>query len=146
MISIQHEDFDPGAEIQALQVAGAGAVVTFTGLVRGGTGAGEVEAIELEHYAGMVEKTLAGLAAEASGRWPLLTTRIIHRIGRLAAGEQIVFVGVSAAHRQAAFEAAAFLMDFLKTRAPFWKREWVNGEARWVEVKVTDVAAAGRWE
>lgn len=145
MIRIQPGDFDAGIETRALHVPGAGAVVTFSGLVREQSVDGRIDAIELEHYAGMTEKVLAALEAEARRRWPLLAVTIIHRTGRLAAAEQIVFVGVSAAHRQAAFEAAAFLMDFLKTRAPFWKREWRDGAAHWVDAKAGDDAAAERW-
>lgn len=145
MIRIQREDFDAGAETRALHVPGAGAVVTFSGLVREMAADGHTDAIELEHYAGMTEKVLAALETEARRRWPLLALTVIHRIGHLQAAEQIVFVGVSAAHRQAAFEAAAFLMDFLKTRAPFWKKEWRDGQGHWVEAKASDAAAADRW-
>lgn len=120
--------------------------MTFTGLVRDYASEGAVSAIELEHFPGMTEKSLAAIEAEARQRWPLLGITIIHRIGKLAAGEQIVLVAVSAGHRQAAFEAAAFLMDYLKTRAPFWKKEWVNGQPQWVEAKAADQAAAGRWQ
>ena len=146
MVRVQRGDFDAGAETRALHVAGAGAVVTFSGLVRETAADGRVDAIELEHYAGMTERVLAALEAEARRRWPLLAVTVIHRIGRLAPAEQIVFVGVSAAHRQAAFEAAAFLMDFLKTRAPFWKKEWRDGQGHWVEAKAGDAQAADRWD
>jgi molybdopterin synthase catalytic subunit len=146
VIKIQHEDFDLGSEAKALQAAGVGAIVTFTGLVRDMASGGVVSAIELEHFPGMTEKSLAALEAEARQRWPLQGVTIIHRIGRLEAGEQIVLVAVSSAHRQAAFEAAAFLMDYLKTRAPFWKKEWVNGQPQWVEAKDSDQSAAARWQ
>lgn len=146
MIRIQHEDFDFGAEVAALQGEGVGAVVSFSGLVRGQGPAGDISAIELEHYPAMTEKSLATIEAEARQRWPLLGVTIIHRVGHLPAGAQIVLVAVSAAHRLAAFEAAAFLMDYLKTRAPFWKKEWRGGEPHWVEAKASDQAAAARWQ
>lgn len=146
MISIQHQDFDLGLEARALHRPGVGAVVTFTGLVRDYAAGGAVSAIELEHFPGMTEKSLTAIEAEARRRWPLLGVTLIHRIGRLAAGEQIVLVAVSAGHRQDAFAAACFLMDYLKTRAPFWKKEWVNGEPQWVEAKQADQAAAERWQ
>lgn len=144
-ICIQPADFDVGAEAAALEGAGVGAVVTFTGLVRNQSALGTVTAIELEHYPAMTEKSLQKICAEAEGRWPLLGITIIHRVGYLPAGAAIVLVGVASAHRETAFQAAGFLMDFLKTRAPFWKKEWVNGEACWVEAKKSDVAAADRW-
>jgi len=146
VIKIQHEDFDLGQEATALHAAGVGAVVTFTGLVRDHASSGAVSAIELEHFPGMTEKSLAAIETEARQRWPLLGVTIVHRIGKLAAGEQIVLVAVSAGHRQAAFAAASFLMDYLKTRAPFWKREWVNGQPLWVEAKASDQAAAEYWQ
>lgn len=144
-IRIQHEDFDAGAELRALAGSEVGAVVSFTGLVRGSAGDRAVSAISLEHYPGMTEKSLAAIVEEASGRWPLQDVCIIHRVGKLAVGEQIVLVAVSSAHRHAAFAAAEFLMDYLKTRAPFWKQEWVDGEAHWVEAKSSDQQAAARW-
>lgn len=145
MIRVQYEDFDVGREAKALYKPTVGAVVTFTGLVRDYASSGDVSAIELEHYPGMTEKSLSQIEAEAFTRWPLEEVRIIHRIGRLQAGDQIVLVVVSSAHRQAAFEAAAFLMDFLKTRAPFWKKEWIGGQGLWVEAKVSDDEAARCW-
>lgn len=145
VIRVQPENFDVGAEVAALEGEGIGAVVTFTGFVRGQSASGQVLAIELEHYAGMTEKSLQVLCTEASSRWPLQAVTIIHRIGYLPAGAPIVFVGVASAHREAAFQGASFLMDWLKTRAPFWKKEWVNGEALWVESKASDAAAADRW-
>ena len=146
VIRIQPEVFDVGAEAAALEADDVGAVVTFTGLVRGQSAAGAVTAIELEHYPAMTEKSLQKICAEAEGRWPIHAATIIHRIGYLPAGAPIVFVGVASAHREAAFQAASFLMDFLKTRAPFWKKEWVNGEEMWVESKASDAAAAERWK
>lgn len=139
-IRVQTEDFDQGAEYRELATGQqAGAVVTFVGRVR--DFAGEEQHLWLEHYAGMTEKVLADLVKRAQDRWPILDTTIIHRIGQLSPGEQIVFVGVSSAHRHAAFAACEFLMDFLKTEAPFWKRE---GD-RWVAAKDSDQAAAGAW-
>lgn len=144
-IRVQSEAFDLAAEVAVLEGPGVGAVVTFTGLVRNQSALGEVTAIELEHYPAMTEKSLEAIVQEAEQRWPLLGVTLIHRIGYLAAGEPIVMVAVASKHREAAFQAASFLMDFLKTRAPFWKKEWVGGQAHWVEAKTTDAAAADRW-
>lgn len=144
-IAVQTGPFDLAAEVAALEGPGVGAVVTFTGLVRNQSALGEVTAIELEHYPAMTARSLEAIALEAQQRWPLLGVTLIHRIGYLAAGEPIVMVAVASKHREAAFQAASFLMDFLKTRAPFWKKEWVGGQAHWVEAKTTDVAAADRW-
>ena len=146
VIRVQHEPFDTAAETAVLEREGVGAVVAFTGLVRNSSASGRVDAIELEHYPGMTEKSLATIAAEAGARWPLQGISIIHRIGYLPAGAPIVFVATASAHREAAFQAAAFIMDFLKTRAPFWKKEWVDGAAHWVEAKSSDAAAADRWK
>lgn len=145
LIRVQAEPFDTGAEAAALEGEGVGAVVTFSGLVRNQSALGAVSAIELEHYPGMTERALAAIVDEAAARWPLLGITVIHRIGHLPAGAPIVLVAVASSHRAAAFEAASFLMDYLKTRAPFWKKEWVAGVAHWVEAKDSDVAAAGRW-
>ncbi len=139
-VRVQREDFDLGAETAALE-AGAGAVVTFTGIVRGG----DVSAMTLEHYPGMTEAALAEIEAEARTRWPLSGATIIHRVGRLLPGERIMMVAAASAHRQAAFEAAEFLMDYLKTRAPFWKKEETGAGARWVDARETDESAARRW-
>ncbi len=139
-IRVQTEDFDQGEEYRQLASGTeAGAVVTFIGRVR--DFAGENGSMWLEHYAGMTEKVLADLVEQARQRWPILDVTIIHRIGQLSPGDQIVFVGVSSAHRHAAFAACEFLMDFLKTQAPFWKREGDH----WVEAKDTDHAAADAW-
>lgn len=145
VIRVQTAPFDLAQEAAALESPGVGAVVTFTGLVRQHSTLGEVEAVELEHYPGMTERALQAMAEEAGRRWPLLGVTVIHRVGRLPAGAPIVLVAVAAAHREAAFQAASFLMDYLKTRAPFWKKEWVGGEAHWVEAKASDAAAAARW-
>lgn len=147
VIRIQLEDFDLAAEIAALSAGrrDIGAVVSFTGLCRdeGGT----LAALELEHYPGMAEAEIARVAAEAAARWPLMGLLAIHRYGLVKPGEQIVLVIATSAHRRAAFEAADFMMDYLKTRAPFWKREHLaNGTTGgWVEAKQEDDDAAARW-
>ncbi len=141
-IRIQPEDFDIGSECAALEQAGGGAVATFTGIVRADDG---VAAMSLEHYPGMTEKALRALADEAQARWPLSAVIVIHRVGTLHAGDRIVFVGTASAHRAAALESCAFLIDRLKTDAPFWKKEHrANGDS-WVEARAADDAAAGRW-
>ncbi len=143
-ISIQHEDFDIAAESEKLTRGrgDAGAVVTFSGLVRG---EGGLTSLTLEHYPGMTEREIARHVAEAESRRPLLGVTVIHRIGTLKPGERIVLVAVAAAHRAAAFEAAEFLMDYLKTRAPFWKQEERAGGTQWVDAKREDGEAAKRW-
>ncbi len=148
MISVQSDDFDHGEEYQTLRAAaqGDGAIVTFTGIVRDMSQAGSVSKIHLEHYPGMTEKSLTRLCEDARQRWSLGQIRIIHRVGTLAASDQIVFVGVSAKHRNAAFEAAEFLMDQLKTTAPLWKKEFGSEGASWVTAKQSDHDAAGRWK
>jgi molybdopterin synthase catalytic subunit len=142
-VRVQREDFDLGAELAALRAGrrDIGALVSFTGLVRGDG----LEAMELEHYPGMTEKALARVEAEARGRWPLQACLIVHRYGRMAPGEQIMMVATASAHRGAAFAAAEFLMDYLKSRAPFWKKETGAEGARWVEAREADEAALGRW-
>ena len=147
-IRIQREDFDLAAEIATLSAGrrDIDAVVSFTGLCRdeGGT----LAALELEHYPGMAEAEIARVAEQAAARWPLLGLLAIHRYGRVAPGEQIVLVIATSAHRRAAFEAADFMMDYLKTRAPFWKREHLadGTTGGWVEAKEEDDDAARRWE
>lgn len=143
-VRIQPDDFDAGAEIEALKKScpDAGAVVTFTGIVRGDGG---ITSLTLEHYPGMTEQEIARHVEDATARWPVQGATIIHRIGGLAPGDNIVLVAVAAAHRQAAFEAAQFLMDYLKTRAPFWKFEERSGDSRWVDARESDDAAASRW-
>jgi molybdopterin synthase catalytic subunit len=147
-IRIQREDFSAADEVAALtrDRADTGAVVTFTGLCR--DEGGRLQALELEHYPGMAEAELRRVAEEAAARWPLDGLTVIHRFGKLAPGENIVLVAAASAHRHAAFEAASFLMDFLKTRAPFWKREHLadGTVGGWVEAKGEDDAAAERWE
>lgn len=147
MISIQQDDFNLNTEIQAMTngSTNVGAVVSFIGLVRDLASSGDVTAIELEHYPAMTEKSLADIIAQAQQRWPLLAVRVIHRIGYLKAGEQIVLVAVASQHRHAAFDAAAYMMDFLKTKAPFWKKEYINGVGQWVEAKTSDNEALQRW-
>ena len=147
-IRIQVETFDAGAELNALHAAnlGIGAVVSFVGYVRDFNDGQPVAGMLLEHYPGMTEKALAKIEAEARGRWPLLKVEIIHRVGLLEPGEPIVFVGTSSAHRQAAFDACAFIMDYLKTRAPFWKKERTPEGERWVEGRCSDQKAAQRWD
>jgi molybdopterin synthase catalytic subunit len=147
VIRVQAEDFDITAESARLTDgrADVGAVVTFTGLCRdeGGT----LAALELEHYPGMAEAEIGRIAGQAAERWPLTGLTVIHRHGKIAPGENIVLVVTASAHRQAAFEAASFLMDFLKTRAPFWKKEHAKDgtDGGWVEAKDTDDKAAERW-
>lgn len=149
MIRVQAEDFDCAAEMRALLGArdDIGAVVTFTGLVRRGEGDKAITAMTLEHYPGMTEAELERIEAEARQRWPLSASLIVHRHGTLAPGDNIVLVITASRHRQAAFEAAEFLMDYLKTNAPFWKKETLaEGGAGWVEAKEGDDSAASRWE
>ncbi|MBM2711430.1 molybdenum cofactor biosynthesis protein MoaE [Mesorhizobium caraganae] len=147
MVRIQREDFDVAAEIARLTQGRAdiGAVVSFQGLCRDEQG--QLSALELEHYPGMAEAEIGRIAAEAIARWPLQGLTVIHRHGKIAPGENIVLVVAASAHRQAAFEAANFLMDFLKSRAPFWKKEHrLDGtDGGWVKAKDADDQAAARW-
>jgi len=147
MIRVQREDFDPGAEIDRLARGkhSAGGVVSFVGLVRDVAGGKRVGAMTLEHYPGMTEKKLVEIEAEARRRWPIYDCLIVHRYGRLEPGERIVLVITAAAHRQAAFEACEFLVDWLKTKAPFWKLEETSAGSRWVEARSGDDEAAKRW-
>lgn len=142
-IIVSPEPIDLAAEMERSEAAGVGAVATFTGIVRADDGVGE---LELEHYPGVTERALTGLAQEALRRWSLAGATVVHRVGPMRPGERIVFVAAAAAHRAAALEACAFLIDRLKTDAPFWKRERRGGEARWVEQRETDVGAAARWD
>jgi molybdopterin synthase catalytic subunit len=143
-ISIQREDFSFDTEIETLKHASgnAGAVVTFTGYVRGENG---LDTLTLEHYPAMTEQEIARAVAEAETRWPILGATIIHRVGKLIPGERIVLVAVASSHRKTAFEACEFLIDYLKTRAPFWKEEQLGRETRWVEHRHSDAEAAKRW-
>lgn len=147
-IRVQVAAFQPGAELEALHAAnaGIGAVVGFVGYVRDYNDGNAVAAMTLEHYPGMTEKALAGIVEQAKERWPLLGVEIVHRVGHLQPGEPIVFVGTASSHRQAAFDACNFIMDYLKTRAPFWKREDTPEGARWVDGRDSAQAAAQRWE
>lgn len=148
-VRVQSQDFDVGAEVASVTAGRTdiGAVVTFTGTVRGEAHGQAIAAMELEHYPGMTEAELARIEAEAARRWPLQATVVIHRYGRLQPGDNIVLVVTASRHRQAAFEAAEFLMDFLKTRAPFWKKETLaDGSGGWVDARDTDDAATERWE
>jgi molybdopterin synthase catalytic subunit len=146
-ILVQRVDFSLGEEYERLAARhDSGAIVTFVGKVRDFNQGDAVKGLSLEHYPGMTEKALTDIVTEARGRWPLQECTLIHRIGDLLLGDQIVLVAVSSAHRDAAFEACHFIMDFLKTRAPFWKKELTaEGVQRWVEAKASDDAAAARW-
>ncbi len=147
MIRVQQEDFDVGAEIGALTAGNSniGGLAVFVGLVRDMAGEQAIEAMTLEHYAGMTEKELARIEEEAKQRWPLEASLVIHRVGRLEPGARIVLVATASAHRQAAFDACQFLIDWLKTKAPFWKQEETEAGPRWVESRAGDDAAAERW-
>ncbi|XAW90189.1 molybdopterin synthase catalytic subunit MoaE [Vibrio sp. CDRSL-10 TSBA] len=146
-VSVQNDDFSVAQEYAALaEGTQAGAVVTFVGKVRDMNLGDNVTGLHLEHYPGMTEKALLNICDEAQSRWPLLQLRVIHRVGDLDIGDQIVFVGVSSAHRGAAFEACEFVMDYLKTKAPFWKKERTTDSTRWVESRDSDSKAAQRWE
>lgn len=147
-VRVQEDDFDVAAEVKALTSGRTdiGACVTFTGLVRGTVGGKDLEDMTLEHYPGMTESELQRIEAEAQARWPLKASLIVHRIGKLEPGEQIVLVITASPHRHAAFEAAQFMMDFLKSDAPFWKKETVaGGEADWVSCRESDARAKSRW-
>jgi len=147
-VRVQREDFDVGAEIAALTQGNTqiGGITSFVGLVRDMGGNTGSAAMTLEHYPGMTEKMLATIDAEANARWPLEASLIVHRYGRLEPGDQIVLVIAASPHRAAAFEACHFLIDWLKTKAPFWKLEETgDGDARWVEARGSDDAAAARW-
>jgi molybdopterin synthase catalytic subunit len=146
MIKVQQERFDVAAELAALSAGRTdiGAVASFVGLVREHAGQ-PIVAMTLEHYPGMTEKKLAEIEAEAHARWPLQASLIVHRYGRMAPGEPIVLVATASAHRAAALESCAFLIDWLKTEAPFWKLEETADARRWVEARTADAAAAARW-
>ena len=146
-VRVQREDFDVGAELERLAAGNRqiGGVVSFTGLVRDVAGDAPLAALELEHYPGMTERQLAAVEAEAQRRWPLEASLIVHRYGRLLPGDRIVLVATASGHREAAFAACQFLIDWLKTRAPFWKLEETAAGSRWVEAKDDDDRAAGRW-
>jgi molybdopterin synthase catalytic subunit len=146
-IRLQSEDFDAGAEARKLAAGRTdiGAVVTFAGICRGSEAGAPVAAMTLEHYPGMAEAEIARHVEEAQARWPLLGVTVIHRYGRIQPGEDIMMVATASSHREAAFAAAEFLMDYLKTRAPFWKQEERPQGTAWVAAKDTDDVAAERW-
>lgn len=147
-VRVVEAPFDPAAELAAFARgrSDVGAVASFTGLVRDDHGGERILAMTLEHYPGMTERQLARIEAEARARWPLLDVLVIHRVGRMLPGEPIVLVATASAHRAAALEACAFLIDWLKTKAPFWKLEETPSGARWVEARASDDEAAARWE
>lgn len=147
-VRVQQAAFDPGAELNALHAAnlGVGAVTGFVGYVRDFNDGQDVAGMFLEHAPGMTEKALQKIVEEAGERWPLLKLEILHRVGRLEPGEPIVFVGAASGHREAAFDGCRFVMDYLKTRAPFWKKEDTPSGPRWVEGRCSDQAAAQRWQ
>lgn len=142
-VRLQAGRFDPGEELARLESLGGGAVASFTGIVRG---EGGLASLRLDHYPGMAERAMAGIADEAATRWPLLGLVLVHRHGLLVPNERIVFVGTASRHRAAALEACAFLIDWAKAKAPFWKQEtFESGESRWVEARAVDDQAAARW-
>jgi len=147
-VRITTEDFDAGREIAALRANDrrVGAVASFIGTVRDANEGATVSAMTLEHYPGMTEKALHAIVEEARGRFDILDALVIHRVGDLALADQIVLVAVTSAHRGGAFDACRFIMDYLKTRAPFWKREATPAGTRWVDARVSDDEAAARWE
>ena len=147
-IRIQKNNFVLETEVKNLYLNNAGAVVSFVGLVREQASHGQVTAIELEYYPAMTQKALENIVEQAEQRWPLLGVTVIHRVGYLTAQEQIVMVAVASQHRHAAFAAAEFIMDYLKTQAPFWKKEYVAGqnEGVWVEAKESDNHALAKWQ
>ena len=147
MIRVQRDDFDLGRELAALTAGNhkVGGLAVFVGLVRDLSGGSEVGAMTLEHYPGMTERMLEEIEAEARERWPLEASLVVHRYGRLEPGDQIVLVATASAHREAAFEACQFLIDWLKTKAPFWKLEETAQGSRWVESRDSDDQAATRW-
>lgn len=153
-VCIQSEPFDPALALQALRCnergeldPSVGAVASFIGLVREFNEGDDVQALELEHYPGMTEKTIQGILDQAANRWPLNAIHVIHRVGPLVPTDLIVWVGAASAHREAALQACAFVMDFLKTNAPFWKKERkTDGQLRWVSDRASDYLAADRWK
>lgn len=146
-VVVQTADFDAGAELERLRglSTATGAIASFVGVMRDINEGDPVAAMTLEHYPGMTEKSIAAIVEQARERWPIAGVSVLHRVGELAPQEQIVFVGVSAAHRGEAFAACEFIMDYLKTRAPFWKKEATADGERWVEARDSDHASAERW-
>ena len=147
-VCVQAEDFDTGVEVSRLASGGdsVGAVVSFVGVVRGESGGEKLLALQLEHYPGMTERELSRIADEATVRWQLSAVTIIHRVGVLRPQDQIVLVVTASAHRQAAFDGCAFVMDYLKTQAPFWKKETRASGEYWIEARSSDDEAAARWD
>jgi len=148
VVSVQQEDFDTST-LQRQLLAGEqeeGAVVTFTGYVRAANTGREVRSMELEHYPGMTESSIQAILERACERWPLLAASVVHRVGRLQPGDQIVWVGVSSSHREASFSACEFIMDYLKNEAPFWKKEEGPEGTSWVEARAGDSERASRWD
>ncbi len=147
-VRVQTADFDAGRELERLTRGrvDVGAVASFVGLVRDENDGHAIRGMTLEHYPGMTEKALEEICAEAHARWRLLDTLVIHRVGPLAPGDRIVLVGVASAHRGDAFAACEFIMDYLKTRAPFWKKEDTAQGSRWVDARASDDDAAARWK
>ena len=147
-VRVQEADFDVGAELSALRAGDArvGALASFLGLVRDMNDGASVSAMTLEHYPGMTEKALEEIVVEAKGRWDIYNALVIHRVGPLFPCDQIVLVAVTSAHRGEAFAACEFIMDYLKTRAPFWKKEATPDGGRWVDARETDDSAAARWQ
>jgi molybdopterin synthase catalytic subunit len=147
-VRVQTDDFDAGAEIAALRRGNAkiGAVASFIGVARDVNDGNSVSTLTLEHYPGMTEKALEGIAAEARARWDVIDILIVHRVGEIRPTEQIVLVAIAGAHRGEAFAACEFIMDYLKTRAPFWKKEQTGQGARWVDARESDDQAAERWQ
>ena len=148
IVRVQTADFDTGRELETMTHGhrDVGALASFTGLVREANDGSAVTGMTLEHYPGMTEKALEDICVQAHSRWDLIDTLVIHRVGPLKPGDRIVLVGVTSAHRGEAFAACEFIMDFLKTRAPFWKREETPEGARWVEARASDDTAAAKWK
>ena len=148
MIIVQQQDFNQQVEYDRLKSkTSIGAIVTFTGLVRDINEGQSVSDLSLEHYPGMTEKCLNDIVEQAKGRWNIIESTVIHRVGQLAISEQIVFVGIASQHRGDAFAACEFIMDYLKTQAPFWKKEtMLNGETKWVDARETDHKAVSKWD
>ena len=146
-VRVQEADFDVGHELQALSAGrrDVGAVASFVGLVRDANDGSDVRGMTLEHYPGMTEKALADICAEAHARWDLQETLVVHRVGKLVPGDRIVLVGVASAHRGEAFAACEFIMDYLKTQAPFWKKEQTAQGAQWVDARASDDTALAKW-
>ena len=146
-VSVQQQDFDVGDACRSLTSSACGAIVQFVGVMRAHNEGDEVVSMLLEHYPGMTERSITEIAEQAVARWALGDVQVIHRVGTLQPGEKIVLVAVSAAHRQAAFSACEYIMDYLKTRAPFWKKEQLlDGRSRWVDARQSDASAALRWD